>query len=208
MIRIRFKEAYTANTRCYNIQKNLSYEIFVSTLHPLITVDFQTNDYNMVDVDYRLIHKHFRGASEEAPNIFWFDIYNKYRNLCALRPPFMRGPINPLLNELAFYIKKKDNSSELRSPEFLRFSPTQASQRVSGNSSDNECMICYESSIHSWNPYGCNHLFCRSCIENCVIFNHTRCPICRIPGQGSLNPTTNFIGDRRSLANDSGHNLM
>ena len=155
MIRLRFKEAYTANIHCYNIQKHLSYEIFVSTLHPLITVDFQTNDYNMVDVDYRLTHKHFRGASEEAPNIFWFDIYNKYRNLCASIPPFMRGPRNPMLNELAFYIKKKD---------------------------DNECMICYEPSIHSWNPYGCNHLFCRSCIENCVIYNHTRCPICRIPG--------------------------
>ena len=56
MIRLRFKEAYTANIHCYNIQKHLSYEIFVSTLHPLITVDFQTNDYNMVDVDYRHIN--------------------------------------------------------------------------------------------------------------------------------------------------------
>ena len=104
MIRLRFKEADTANIHCYNIQKHLSYEIFVSTLHPLITVDFQTNDYNMVDVDYRLTHKHFRGASEEAPNIFWFDIYNKYRNLCASIPPFMRGTRNTLLNELAVLV--------------------------------------------------------------------------------------------------------
>jgi hypothetical protein len=106
MIRIRFKEAYTANIRCYNIHKHLSYEIFISTLHPLITVDFQTNNYKMVDVDYRITHTDYLGASEEAPCIMWNDIYNKYRDLCDLRPPFVSGPRNPMLNEMVFYIKK------------------------------------------------------------------------------------------------------
>ena len=105
MIRIRFKETYTANTRCYNIDKHLSYEKFVSTIHALITADFQTNHYRMVDVDYRITHADYLGASEEAPCIIWNDIYNKYRDLCILRRPFMRSPRNPMLNELFYYVK-------------------------------------------------------------------------------------------------------
>jgi len=106
MIRIRFKEVYTANAHCYNIDKHLSYEKFVSTLHPLINVDFQTNHYKMIDVDYRITHPDYQGASEEAPCITWNDIYNKYRDLCDLRPPFVSGPRNPM-NEMFYYVKKR-----------------------------------------------------------------------------------------------------
>lgn len=203
-VSIIIKEVFTSNVFTYTMENDADYDLFINWLTVKIRGDFRIQDFELVDVNYRLYNDEYRGESELSPAISFQELYNIFTH-------------QPVDQDIALYIRPIQSENATTNAELenvnvnenlpIYYPPVTEQQRenaihhyginvnAENQYSENRnnilwhfplrtgtlygclCEICIRP-YPSRNYFGCRHTFCENCIDTILNNNHQHCLYC------------------------------
>jgi len=151
---VNFKEVWTTNICQLQIDPYWTMRQFIETISPVISREFNTNDFDIVEAG-----QYTPGIpSEAAPAIQITDM-------------ILKEKWNAELN-VSFYVRR-------RNFDYLQLQNLNTRRNVNtAPISTGDCPICLET-VQLISRNGCSHSVCSDCHRRCQQVNYTICPLCR-----------------------------